>query len=54
MVRKKRENDLIKATIEKQITRSMTNKLSSKNSKQAIAAINNLIFPELSKSKLKS
>jgi hypothetical protein len=47
----KAENELIKIAIEKQITRSLTHKLSSDNSKQAI---NNLIVPKHIKLKLKT
>ena len=49
----KRDN-LIKAAIEKRITRSVTNKLMKQHTPQAIAAINNFIIPEEEKVKLKS
>jgi hypothetical protein len=49
--KKRRENYLIKAAIERRITRSMTKKLLSDNSNQAIAAFNNLIIPNAMKLK---
>ena len=48
----KLSNEEIKARIERRITKSMTNKMLMKeNSSQAIAAINNLIIPEMAKLK---
>jgi hypothetical protein len=51
-LKKQKEDNLIKAAIEKQLTRLMANKLQLKNSIQAITTINNLIIPEHIKSKL--
>ena len=49
------QDNLIKNSIEKRITRSMANKLlMKKQSSQSIVAINNLIIPELTKLKLKT
>ena len=49
------QDELIKAAIEKRITRSRTNKLlMEKQNSRSITAINNLIIPELTKLKLKT
>ena len=49
------QDKLIKSAIEKRITRSMSYKLlMKKQSSQSIVAINNLIIPELTKSKIEN